>query len=594
MANVTFITFYNDFSVGVNILSNILFDAGHDVSVIFFKLPSKTNQKWFKDSTIYLEAIDTYGDIIGGNIAANKWNDNETDLLIQKVGDLKSEIICISCRSTDRELAEDVLPKIRQTTNAVFLAGGFGPTLEPEIFVDLVDYVFIGEAENKIAEIISAIEKDMPLESMDNICFRDKDNGKITKNKLSVPDVKKYQFSDIITNTYFIENSKIYDYDERASVIGSHKYSIFAGRGCIGTCTYCSAGRWFETYHNEGIQLRKRRNRVLDDIIEELLKIKDKEFTFIFFRDSFLSGSTKFLEELFYLYERHINLPFWAQFFPKQMVSNPNLLKMAVDAGFVDTEIGFQSGSDRINKTIFDRHISNNDTIKYTQMLAEHDINMKYDFIVFNPAETKDDINKSYNVIQALPKKRSYLYLPRLLNFPGTPINERLKGYSIKPSEFGNYYAQALLLLLCFVMNESEFDKILKDQKLTSSWQSLLQFYKLYIKKHNIDFQIGTHDVPNSITTHRYHRILKRKQYTDVIVWGFGDYFYEMAHIFNNVNIRFHISDNADSPSAGLSSPEVLRDIKEALPIFICSPRKQEIKIKILKEFSSYPGENYV
>ena len=158
MSKITFITFNNNFCVGVNILTSILIESGHDVSLIFFKLPIKHPVKWFSQKTTdFLEMVDSYGNIISGSQVVNKYTDYEVNLLIEKLKDLSPEIICFNSRTTDNNLAIDICPKIREKIDAISLAGGFGPSLNPEIYADLVDYVFVGEAENSIKELVSRI-----------------------------------------------------------------------------------------------------------------------------------------------------------------------------------------------------------------------------------------------------------------------------------------------------------------------------------------------------------------------------------------------------------------------------------------------------
>ena len=594
MAKVTFLTFYIDYSVGVYVLSSILQDAGHDVSVIFFKLPAQAPVGWFKENPTNMEEVNSYGDIIGSNNDVNGWTDHEVSLLVNKILELSPDVLCISSRSTHRRLVLDVLPKVRMHCDVMMIAGGMGPTLDPELYVDLVDYVFIGEAENAIVELISAIENGQPLSDMDNICY--KKNGTIVKNKLRLPDVSQFKCQAIPAEVFYIENDKTFDSAKRKAVINTHTYSTFFGRGCIRSCSYCSAGQWYKIYRSQGIKIKRRRNRQIEDIIEELKSVKDKECTFIHFRDEYMSADTETLKRFFYLYEREICIPFWCYLVPEQILAHPELLKMAVDAGFVDTEIGFQSGSDEINRKIFTRYTSNRRIVAYTRLLSQYDINMKYDFIIFNPGETSEDIKTTFKLIQSLPKKRSYLNLCRLYYFPVSPIVRILKEYEHVQYDFDHYYRIALLYLLCFVLPEKEFSSVLNDDRMLASWQRLREFYKKYINDHNIDFSVGTHAVPESITTQRYERILKKEGYGDVVIWGDSDYYKDMSHIFGDVNVRYFIGDEGREECGGLVvwSPEILAEVQEPLPIFVCSKRKQKIKMDILRGYPKYRGRIYV
>ena len=78
---ISFVTVYNDFSVGVNVFSSLLIEAGYEVQVIFFKLPAKAQQDWFSlKNTEFMEAVDSYGNIMSGNPTVNPPTDNEINL----------------------------------------------------------------------------------------------------------------------------------------------------------------------------------------------------------------------------------------------------------------------------------------------------------------------------------------------------------------------------------------------------------------------------------------------------------------------------------------------------------------------------------
>ncbi len=594
MAKVTLVSFYNDFSVGINVLSSILIEAGHDVSVIFFKLPKKGSMDWFSEEAVeFMEAVDSYGNILGGNAEISRWTDTEVELLINQICELSPDVLCFSSRTMDNTLAREVYPKVRLRVDSVILAGGFGPSLNPEIYADMVDYVFVGEAENCIVELVDAIVSGESIKGFDSISYLE--GGELIRNKLAPPGVLKFKKQIIPEETFYIDGDKIISYADRGEVVKTHTYSTFLGRGCISTCSYCSTGNWLTLYKNEGHTVSRRRNRPVEDVIEELKGVRDTEITFVHFRDEFMTTGAKELEHFFELYEREVNLPFWAYLVPKQILAHPNILKKALDAGFVDTEMGFQSGSDSINRSVFTRNLPHKETVEYSWMLEKHNVNRQYDFIIFNPAERPEHHKETFKLLQALPKKRAKLFLPRLYYFPLVPIHEILAEYRDVPIDFEHYYSIALLFLICFVVKENEFDQILNDEKMMGSWQKLRDYYREYIESHGIEFPFGSHAVADSITTPRYERILKKHGYRDVIVWGDDGYFNDMESIFADTNIVHFISDLPEQGGVSeKSSPEVLKGVKDEIPLFICSRRKQEIKLKMLSEYSDYPGRVYV
>lgn len=594
MANITFLTFYSDYSIGVYVLTSILRDAGHNVSTIFFKLPRKQKMAWFKDNPINIEEVNAYGDIIGSNDDVGAWTSEETDLLLKKIETLDPHLLCISSKSTHEKIARDILPKIRSRINCPTIAGGYGPSLAPDLYAELVDFVFVGEAENAICEIASLAGQGRSLKGLDNLYYRNR--GRLVMNPLRRPDVHLFRRQRIPEKTFYIDKNRIFGLADRQGLMKTHTYSTFFGRGCISSCSYCSAGQWRKIYGKEGIRLSKRRNRNMNDVMDELLHIKDQGYTFVHFRDEFLFADTRTLIDFFKTYEREICLPFWAYLVPDQILDNPRILSHAVDAGFVDTEIGFQSGSDAINRRIFTRKIPNARTLGYARLLAQYHLNMKYDFIIFNPAETRSDIAEAVRLLQVLPKKRAYLSLGRLRYFPVSPIVHILKDYDHVHHGFDHYYAQALHYLLAFVMPPHELDRVLNGPDKDCSWQGLKSTYKTYLKDHGITFPVGTHDVPDSITSHRYERIIKRQGYKEVIIWGVPDYYEKMSHIFNGVPVR-HFIDDVDARGRFESTHgngDLRETMKASSPLFVCSGRKGEIKTHIRKQYPQFEGRVYV
>ena len=121
--------------------------------------------------------------------------------------------------------------------------------------------------------------------------------------------------------------------------------------------------------------------------------------------------------------------------------------------------------------------------------------------------------------------------------------------------------------------------------------------YGEYLSSHAIDFMIGSHSVPGSITTHRYRRILEKNNFKEIIVWGNGDYYREMEGIFRGSHVRYHIDEGGEGDSAmetATEAPEMLEHVSGPLPLFICDPRKQEIKARIRREFPQFSGTIFV
>ena len=102
---------------------------------------------------------------------------------------------------------------------------------------------------------------------------------------------------------------------------------MMIGRGCVGKCSYCSAGQWVKMYRDYGaVSVRPHRIRPIDHIIEELKLVKAKGFEYISFIESYLTGPKPFLMEFFKRYKKEIGLRFSAYLLYSQISENPDIL----------------------------------------------------------------------------------------------------------------------------------------------------------------------------------------------------------------------------------------------------------------------------
>ncbi len=586
------ITFYNDFSVGVNVLSSLLTEHGHPVGVFFFKVPSVSQVNWFAENTReYMEVINHQGDILAGNAVTNRWTDTEVNLLVDELEKFDPDLLCFSSRTQDDPLAAEVYPVLRKRfQNCVTMAGGFGPSINIKHYALLVDYVFVGEAEGVICDLVDKLERGESLRDVDNMAFMDGET--LVKNRLGCPGALKFSKQIFPNNVIYIDRNQVFSKEREKEIAKPHCYSTFLGRGCVQSCSYCAAGHWQDMYKQQGYTVPKRRNRPVDDVIEELAELRNRDVTFVHIRDEYMTGPRNFMLDFFEKYEKRVGLPFWCYLVPQQIVKYPEILQAAVDAGFVDTEIGFQSGSDEINRTVFTRKLRHEVSVEYCHMLASYDINMKYDFIVFNPAERQEHVQQTYDLIRLLPKKRSYIFMPRLFYYDMVPINDILSGVRVQPEEFEAHYIRALSYLLCFVTDKADFEEIMADPAISGDWCTLKAFYQALLKERDITFNVGTHEVPDSITTPRYGRIIEKNNFLEAVVWGDESYFEPMRHVFPEP-MKLHFMGNFTNGHNPLPV-EALDWLNPDLPVFVCTADKQKARAYFNAHHSGRSGQVYV
>jgi len=103
-------------------------------------------------------------------------------------------------------------------------------------------------------------------------------------------------------------------------------------------------------------------------------------------------------------------------------------MRYLVDAGLSLVEMGIQSGSDRINRDVYERHQMKEDVLRATRILHKfkNRIILRYQFILFNEYEEEEDIIETINLIKEIPSPCS-LQAFTLSLFKGSELYDKYK-----------------------------------------------------------------------------------------------------------------------------------------------------------------------
>ena len=88
--------------------------------------------------------------------------------------------------------------------------------------------------------------------------------------------------------------------------------------------------------------------------------------------------------------------------------------------------MGLQSGSDRVNKEVYNRPITSETFLNAARLVKSLGVDAYYDIILDNPYETEEDVLKTLDVILRAPKPFQ-LQLFSLCLYQGTQLHERAK-----------------------------------------------------------------------------------------------------------------------------------------------------------------------
>jgi len=495
MAKVALIGMYDNWTLGLRTLSNALISNGHEVSIIHFKMPAMYNRPFFLKHTLQYQTLNTghaRDQVVVNwyNTDAVMWTYNEVQLLGDLLLELSPDIIGLSTRCVYERSIMDIIGQMKRVDRAITVAGGHDASFRPELYLDHLDFVCIGEGEEALVRLAETADGRGEARDINNLAY--KNNGEIITNNLMLPlDEKDYFFTEGMREVthYLIDGNRITEVDflfrDITFQTNVKEYYTMAGRGCTGTCTFCSAGQFQRLYTRQGLPLKARRLRPVENIIQETLYAKELGFTKVYFLDSFFLARKEYLLSFFEAYRRVGGLPFFAQLQPEQILAHPEILEEALKAGLEETVIGIQSGSERINKEVFNRKTPHDKIVKFADMLTGRaNLKVDYHLITHNPFEKQEDFEETLSLLKRLPKKQTYLILRPLYAFANTEIHKMIENLKPVTIDIEAQYKLLMLYLIRYSVPDHEFEKIrarfeeMSLNDLSQAYAELKKFYK--------------------------------------------------------------------------------------------------------------------
>jgi radical SAM superfamily enzyme YgiQ (UPF0313 family) len=303
-----------------------------------------------------------------------------------------------------------------------FLAGGIHPTVAPEECLTFADMVSLGESEETVLEIAVQLESGGTVQAINNLVY--KKNGTTVKNPVRplIEDLDKIPFPGHFPphsyvyhqNTILSMNQKLFRkytrYDGKA-------YNIISSRGCPFSCSYCCNSFLSKLYGTKSIRKRSPHN-VMKELRAEVTQFPDLILINIH-DDCFLAHSSEWHKEFVKDYKKWIDRPFIVRSTPLHLTEE----KIAIlkEAGLAWVTMGLQSGSERINKEVFHRKVSNSQFLEATRLAKRFGVSGYYDVILDNPFEEQEDVIETLKVLQKVPKPFQ-LQLFTLTFYKGTDI----------------------------------------------------------------------------------------------------------------------------------------------------------------------------
>lgn len=352
---------------------------------------------------------------------SGSFSDDDIHSLIGLLEEKEVSLVGISTVTDDYRSAVQVTRQIKERTDLPVIWGGAHANVRPEECLRHADMVCLGEGEEALLELTESLGRESVIDTtIRNIWFKT-DQG-IIRNPLRPleENLDKYPAPDFdLSSQYVMTNQGL------EPITVSHlmnEYSIMTSRGCPYSCNYCYNSYRRKQYKGKG---RYMRTRSISTVIEELYRAKElfPDLTLInFWDDSFVARKLEDFNQFKELYVKEINLPFFALIEP--MAFNYEKIKILKESGLKSLQVGIQSGSERVNKEIYNRRVSNDKVVTMARQLHDLGLEVIYDVIFNNPFETREDIFETIKLFIRFPEPFSVQGF-NLIFYPGTEMTTR-------------------------------------------------------------------------------------------------------------------------------------------------------------------------
>ena len=313
-------------------------------------------------------------DLFDTTFIINEPFDDIASKLKSEMKELSPDLILVGCRSLEFDFMNKLLKAVN-THKLPVIVGGQHPTISPEEVIgsEFVDYICVGEGEEAISDLVSALESKSDTTGIKNIWT--KKSGKICRNPIRplMQDLDKLPFPD-------------YDLFDARHISDQGKFET--SRGCPYSCTYCINDFMQHLYGGVG---GYHREKSVKRAVEEIAHFTKKyNFKWIFLIDETFTIKAERVKEFCRLYKEQVGVPFGCMTRP-EVISEEKLIWLK-ESGCDGIRMGIESGNEDYRRKILDRHMSQQHIVNAFLMAKKVGI-PTYSFnMVGLPNETRKDI----------------------------------------------------------------------------------------------------------------------------------------------------------------------------------------------------------
>lgn len=416
MAKIALISLYDRNAYGIRLMSANLKRHGHECHIVFLKRYD-TNPTY----KLELEAGEYPWMGFGKNgrtfkYAANSHiTDHELELLRGIIAKFNPDIIGMTVNTPLRVQSVRVTKFLKQHFDLPIIWGGYDPTVNSKDCLSLCDYICIGEGDQTILDVAECIDASQPFDHVKNLAYMRDGNVAYNEKHAVVAGLDALPWRDNGPDCkHLIEDGKLVSDYAGLSDKPDGVYQTMSSRGCPYRCEYCCEAKLKEIYSGD----KFLRRRSAENLIAELEDYKNRfNLTQVQFEDEIFAMGTRWLEKFVPLYRERIGVPFVAYIYPTRNIEK--ILVMLKSAGLSYACLALESGSERINKEVFNRPYNRELFLRTAEICRRLGIKFYTDVITFNPYEEEEDLEQTLDVLLGVGGGYE-MAINRLFVLPGT------------------------------------------------------------------------------------------------------------------------------------------------------------------------------
>ena len=306
--------------------------------------------------------------------------DRAPEDIVSDIREVVPDLLGFSLTTRQWLRARELVRAIRAEIDVPVVAGGLHPTFSPEQVLESpgFDYLCLGEGEEPMLDLVTALESGESTLGIDNIWTAGGSRPALRPPFQPLDDLP------------FMERDMLDVYQGCVHMTTQ--------RGCPFPCTYCAARMYNELYEETANYGRRRSHT---SVLDELLEIqRNGTLAYVIFLDDTFTIYRRWVKEFCHVYGERLGIPF--SLHARVETVNEQLIGELAAAGCKHITYGVESGSLRVRRDIMQRAATNERIKDVFRWTSEAGIMVTANYMLGVPGETRDDLQQTFDLASEL------------------------------------------------------------------------------------------------------------------------------------------------------------------------------------------------